>query len=289
MPGRDRPERRPGPQEHLSSLAPRPAALQIGGDRRAHIRGQRQPVGSSALAAHHQFACPPVDVIEPQPGHLAGPQPQPQHRGDYRVVASPDRRTTITASKQRLGIRLGDPPRQRRAGADRVAGSAACDRSASTSPSMKQKRRNDRSPATKNWVALTDTARGLAQHRPRSRPRPSPRQARRHRAIRPETGVRGSTYPRDRAGRQSALGQQVALEATPSAPPSANPPAPAPRLPPHPAPAAHPADTAGPDATTARGVARSARWKARNSSTRSPVSSATASPFVSSQWLSRAT
>jgi hypothetical protein len=75
-------------QEHLSSLAPGPAALQIGGDRPTHIRRQRQPVGSSALAAHHQFACPPVDVIEPQPGHLAGPQPQPQHRGDHRVVAS---------------------------------------------------------------------------------------------------------------------------------------------------------------------------------------------------------
>ena len=144
-------------QEHLSSLAPRPAALQIGGDRPTHIRRQRQPIRSSALAAHHQFACPPVDVIEPQPGHIFGPQPQPQHRGDQRVVASPDRRTTITASKQRVGIRLGDP-----LGSDErrrpVAGSAACDRSASTSPSMKQKRRNDRSPATKNWVALTDTA-----------------------------------------------------------------------------------------------------------------------------------
>ena len=50
-------------------------------------------------------------------------------------------------------IPLGSDERRRP-----VAGSAACDRSASTSPSMKQKRRNDRSPATKNWVALTDTA-----------------------------------------------------------------------------------------------------------------------------------
>ncbi len=38
-----------------------------------------------------------------------------------------------------------------------VMASAACDRSTSSNPSMKQKRRNDRSPATKNCVALTDS------------------------------------------------------------------------------------------------------------------------------------
>ena len=39
-----------------------------------------------------------------------------------------------------------------------VTGSAACDRSALTSPSMTHKRRNARSPQAKFWVAVTDTA-----------------------------------------------------------------------------------------------------------------------------------
>ena len=44
----------------------RPPALQIGGDRLADVGRQRQPVLAGALAAHHQLAGAPVDVIEPQ-------------------------------------------------------------------------------------------------------------------------------------------------------------------------------------------------------------------------------
>ena len=58
----------------------------------------------ATLAPHDQLAGPPVDVIESQPGHLTAPQPQPQQRDQHRVVAPPDRRATITAGQQRLGV-----------------------------------------------------------------------------------------------------------------------------------------------------------------------------------------
>lgn len=106
---------------------------------------------------HHQLPRPPVDVIQPQARHLTCAQPQPKQRDEHRVVAPSQCRAPVTAIQQRPPLGPGDPRGQRRAPSAghrkhrprQIGRHLALD---------EQKRRNDRSPATKNCVALTDTA-----------------------------------------------------------------------------------------------------------------------------------
>ena len=114
-----------------------------------------------------------------QPCDLAAAQPEPQQHEDQRVVAPPERRPAITASQQRLGIRAWLIPRGSDERRRPVTGSAACDRSAATSPSTKQNRRNARSPDTKYCAARPTPPSRHAQHGARSRRAPTRRQARR--------------------------------------------------------------------------------------------------------------
>jgi hypothetical protein len=55
--------------------ARRPSPAQPAGDCLADVAGQRQPVGAPALAAHHQLAGWPVDVIKGERGDLPTPKP----------------------------------------------------------------------------------------------------------------------------------------------------------------------------------------------------------------------
>ena len=64
------------------------------------------------LAAHHDFAPAPVDVIEPERGHLPGPQPEaPQHGEDGEVTQS-RHRAPVAAGEQRSHRLCAQTPRQ---------------------------------------------------------------------------------------------------------------------------------------------------------------------------------
>jgi hypothetical protein len=75
--GRQRPDRRPRPQEHLPPTAGRAPPTRVAGDRVADVGGQRQPVLAPTLAMDKQFPPAPVDVIQRQGGDLAAAQPEP--------------------------------------------------------------------------------------------------------------------------------------------------------------------------------------------------------------------
>lgn len=64
--------------ENSSAGCLRSVPAQILGHRSADVAGQRQTLIAPILAVHDDVARSPVDVVEPHPGHLAGPQPQPE-------------------------------------------------------------------------------------------------------------------------------------------------------------------------------------------------------------------
>ena len=107
---RDRLERRPGLQEHLATVSDRSAAGEVGGEGLTDIDGQREPVPTGALAHHHQLAGPPVDVFEPDAGHLAASKTKAQQRDDQCVVAPTDPGAAVARAEQRGGLVLADPP-----------------------------------------------------------------------------------------------------------------------------------------------------------------------------------
>ena len=71
VPGREH------PQEQQAARQGRPAAAGVAGQRLAGIGGKRQPFPAASLAADHDLAVPPVDVIEGQGRDLPDAQPQP--------------------------------------------------------------------------------------------------------------------------------------------------------------------------------------------------------------------
>ena len=104
VPRRDPRQRRVRVQEHRSAEPARAAVTQVVGQRLTSIRCQRQPIDPGTLAANHQLARPPVDVLEVQPGDLAAAQPQPRQQQHDRVVATADRCGAITAVKQQSDL-----------------------------------------------------------------------------------------------------------------------------------------------------------------------------------------
>ena len=74
--GREVPDEHGPPQGvHRSGMA------QILGQTATDIRRKREPFVTIALAAHADRARAPVDIVEPEPGDLAGPQAEPDQQG----------------------------------------------------------------------------------------------------------------------------------------------------------------------------------------------------------------
>jgi hypothetical protein len=89
--------------EHLPGACIRARVLQVAGQRRTHLAGQRQQRAMTGLAgAHPHGGVAPVDVLQPQLHNLAGPQPQPGHAQDDRPVTQPARRRRLQRDDQLL-------------------------------------------------------------------------------------------------------------------------------------------------------------------------------------------
>ncbi len=99
-------------QEHLSLGTPGPAMAQVAGDRLAHVAGQGQALLGVALAAHHDFPGPPVDVVEAQRGDLGGPQPEAGQQYQDGVITLARRPAAVTARQQRRDLPGRQAPRQ---------------------------------------------------------------------------------------------------------------------------------------------------------------------------------
>ena len=106
---------RPHPHEYLSSRGrARSAAAQVGGDRLADIDRQRQLVHPVTLAVNRDLPSPPVQVLQAQRRHLAGPEPESQYQDDHRIVTSAAGATPIASPQQGLGLGRSDALRQQR-------------------------------------------------------------------------------------------------------------------------------------------------------------------------------
>jgi hypothetical protein len=109
--GRDehRPVQRPG----------RAPVAQVGDDRRADVRRQRQPVPAPSFAADRDLAATPVDVVQAEPGDLAGPQSHPGQQQEHGPVPAPGRGGRVAGSQHRLdlpGFQCPGQPGQRMPG-----------------------------------------------------------------------------------------------------------------------------------------------------------------------------
>ena len=104
--------RRQHPHEHAAACGARgTAAAQVSDDRLADISRQRQPLLATALAAHDELAGPPVEVVEPKRGHLAGPQPEPRQQREDGVIAHADVGVPIAGGEQRAHLAGLERPR----------------------------------------------------------------------------------------------------------------------------------------------------------------------------------
>ena len=98
--------RRLDPDEHAALQGGgRPATPQIGHDSLARVSRQGKLIAAIPLAGDGDLAAPPVDVVQPQPGNLAGPQPHPRQQRQHRQVAAAGRTPAITRSQQGLHLR----------------------------------------------------------------------------------------------------------------------------------------------------------------------------------------
>jgi len=75
---------------------------QIGGEGLSHVDRQGQESGLATLAANGYQALLPIDVLQVQSDHLAGPEPQPGKQQQNRVVPSADGRLSITTIQHPL-------------------------------------------------------------------------------------------------------------------------------------------------------------------------------------------
>ena len=106
---------RPHPHEYLSNRGRAgPAAAQVGGNRLADIDRQRQLVHPVTLSVNRDLPSPPVQVLQVQRRHLAGPEPEPQYHDDHRIVTPAAGATPIASPQQGLGLGRRDALRQQR-------------------------------------------------------------------------------------------------------------------------------------------------------------------------------
>jgi hypothetical protein len=90
----------------------RSSALQIGGNRVAHLDGHGQPIEARALAADYELSRAPVEIVETKPCHLAGTKTEAKQRDQHCVIPSSERRSSIAGRKQRARLSGLDPSGQ---------------------------------------------------------------------------------------------------------------------------------------------------------------------------------
>ncbi len=91
-----------GAQEHRAALCPRTATPEDAGHRGADVGRERESIVTTALTVHDQLPGSPIDVVEGQPGDLAGPQPEAcQHQQDG--VVPPTQLGPLVAARQHSG------------------------------------------------------------------------------------------------------------------------------------------------------------------------------------------
>jgi hypothetical protein len=73
-------------QEHAIARAGRRAARQVGGDRIPDVLRKRQTRLVARLARDPRRARLPLDVVEAELRHVAGPQPQARQEQDDRAI-----------------------------------------------------------------------------------------------------------------------------------------------------------------------------------------------------------
>ena len=93
-------DRRSGAEEDSPTNALRPTVSQIGGDRLANLRGQRQVTTLSALPPNAQLPCFPVDVIEFEKRRLTCAQAQASEQEQDGVIAAAQWSGAVDAVQQ---------------------------------------------------------------------------------------------------------------------------------------------------------------------------------------------
>ena len=101
--------------EHPAFVGRRAFPAQIVDQRLPHHARQRQHGASTVLSgAYLQGAAAPVDVVQTQVGHLAGPQPQGRQALHDRLVPLPARGGGVERCEHLLDLLLRQGTRQRR-------------------------------------------------------------------------------------------------------------------------------------------------------------------------------
>jgi hypothetical protein len=82
--------------------------LQPGGDRLAHVVGQREPIELRSFAEDHKLAGAPVDVLEAECGDLSGAKAEARQHHEHGEVAPSVGGAPIAALEQgfhRVGVK----------------------------------------------------------------------------------------------------------------------------------------------------------------------------------------
>ncbi len=81
--------------------------LQVGDEGFADVGGQGKRVHPRPLAANPKFSSGPVDVVQPQAGHLVRPQPQTRQQRQDREVSGPHRRRPVERMQKGIDVLAG--------------------------------------------------------------------------------------------------------------------------------------------------------------------------------------
>jgi hypothetical protein len=96
--------------KHPANRTAGPVMAQIGGNGFSHLDRQGHEDGLTALAPNGYLALLPIDVLQVQSDHLAGPEPQPCKQKEDRVVPPGDGRLSITTIEYPLHRVCGKKP-----------------------------------------------------------------------------------------------------------------------------------------------------------------------------------
>ena len=97
--------RGPRAEEHLPTRGHGgPGPVQVGHESLADVDRQREALVPIALPHHGDLAAAPVDVLQPQRGHLTGAEPQPGQQRQDRPVTLSDRGSGVAGAQQHRGL-----------------------------------------------------------------------------------------------------------------------------------------------------------------------------------------
>ena len=137
--GAQRAVRRDRAREQVrAGRAARPGRGEVPGHGVPDVSRERQHIAPVPLPAHGQQAVTPVHVGDPQGSNLTGPQPQPRHGQDNRVIPGPEPGTAVACVQQPLDMPLLEGHRQAGRPAPGRCGHRASQRGAGVPVSMQE-------------------------------------------------------------------------------------------------------------------------------------------------------